>query len=345
MCIRDSIEAFTRAIGENFGDVVLVTPGVVDLELREVFPRVRQLVLGCPGENPIARARVFRTKLADVLERQAFDVIHFRSIFEGVPITDPSLNRGAKLIYEANGFPSIELKYHYRKVAGDDSFLGRTERQEQTCLDAADRIVTVSDVTAAYIASRGVSDQNISIIRNGVDREVFPFARPPEAKPDELLRLCYIGTLTGWQGIETLLEAVELLRKHQLVQLTIMGPQPKHRKRQLDREIERLRIADDVKFLDPASKREVCRLLHDSHFCVVPLMGVDRNTVQGCCPLKMIEAMAAGCPVVASNLPIVAELGTPNEHFAPVRSGDARNLRNVVLEPVSYTHLTLPTKA
>lgn len=326
------IEAFTRSLGARFGDVVLVTPGSQDEELREVFPNVRQLVMGVPGENPIARARVFRAKLKDVLQRQVFDVIHFRSIFEGLPLTDSNLTRGAALVYEANGFPSIELKYHYRKVAGDDGLLARLQQQECSCLTAADRVLTISDVTASYIASQGIPDHRISVIRNGVDKTAFPFQPPPDADTAEILQLCYIGTLTGWQGIDTLIEATELVRQHRPVRLTIMGPQPKHRRAQLDKLVRRLNLDGDVAFAPSGSKTAVCELLHNSHFCCVPLLAVDRNTVQGCCPLKLIEAMCAGCPVIASDLPVVRELAEPNTHCAAARAGDAKNLRNVILE-------------
>ncbi|MFK7822049.1 MAG: glycosyltransferase family 4 protein [Planctomycetaceae bacterium] len=335
------IEAFTRALGEYYGDVVLVTPGPQDVALREVFPKVRQLVLGTPGENPIARARVFRTKLREILEKQVFDLIHFRSIFEGLPLTDWQLARDAALIYEANGFPSIELKYHYRKVAANDSLIERLANQEKACLDAAHRVLTISDVTATHIASQGVPDQKISVIRNGVDPQAFSFQSPPDASAAGVLQLCYVGTLTGWQGIETLIEATELVRKQRSVRLTIMGPQPKYRRQQLDKLIRRLRLDDNVVFKPSGSKEEVCELLHQSHFCIVPLLAVDRNCVQGCCPLKLIEAMAAGAPVIASDLPIVQELAEPNKHFAPVRAGDAKNLRNVILELADNRDLVL----
>jgi glycosyltransferase involved in cell wall biosynthesis len=40
---------------------------------------------------------------------------------------------------------------------------------------------------------------------------------------------------------------------------------------------------------------------------VAPLADTPRNTGQGCCPIKMVESMAAGTPVLASDLAVCRE--------------------------------------
>ena len=355
------IEAFARTLGARFGDVWLVTPGPADLPVSDFAPGVRQKVLGCPDDNPIGRARTFRAKLVAWLARAQidFDVIHFRSIMEGWPLLDPQVRRGAKLVHEVNGFPSIEMKYHYRRITPGDALSAKLFEQELDCLDAADRIMTVSDVNRQEIVSRGVAPDRVVVIRNGVDLERFPFramspsspgssgsassssttsssspssaTSPPSLAPGEPLRLAYVGTLTIWQGIETLLEAVELLSKQRPVRLRLLGAASPSRRRELDRVVRHLRIEESVEFLPSGDHEAVVRLLHDSHSSVVPLLAVDRNVRQGCCPLKLLESFAAGCPVVASDLPVVLELGRPDEHFLTARAGDARSLKNALV--------------
>jgi glycosyltransferase involved in cell wall biosynthesis len=41
---------------------------------------------------------------------------------------------------------------------------------------------------------------------------------------------------------------------------------------------------------------------------VAPLADTPRNTRQGCCPLKILESLAGGTAVVASDLPVVRDL-------------------------------------
>jgi glycosyltransferase involved in cell wall biosynthesis len=69
----------------------------------------------------------------------------------------------------------------------------------------------------------------------------------------------------------------------------------------------------------------------------VPLTSADRNVVQGCCPLKLLEALSAGCPVIASDLPVVRELAANGEHLLTVPPDDpaalALALWNVARDP------------
>ena len=336
------IEAFSRALSQRV-NLVLVTPGLTDELATESFPGVSHRVLGCPADNPIGRARTFRVKLAQLLATHTWDVIHFRSIFEGYPIVQhyaaqPAGRRPA-LVYEVNGFPSIELKYHYRKVAADERLTSKLWHQEQRCLEAASRIITVSQVNRQYICERGLAPDTIHLIPNGVASDDFPF-RPPLPLDREPLRIAYVGTLTAWQGIDVVLEAIALLQTRRPVHLSLQGPVSKPRKKQLERKIQRLNIETAVTWLSPGGQAEVCRLLHNSHVSVVPLLAVDRNTRQGCCPLKLLEAMAAGCPVVASDLPVVRELAEPGQHFWPARPGDARSLKNALLRCVELPRQT-----
>jgi glycosyltransferase involved in cell wall biosynthesis len=53
---------------------------------------------------------------------------------------------------------------------------------------------------------------------------------------------------------------------------------------------------------------DVAPILRTAHVCVAPLAGDARNTLQGCCPIKLLEYMAAGRPILATRLPVVEEL-------------------------------------
>lgn len=320
------VEAFVRALGAGQGHVTLVTPGARDQSRPSLFPNVDHVVLGCPDLNPIGRARTFRAKLVAWLGEKRFDVIHFRSIFEGFPFLNPEVRRQARLIYEVNGLPSIELKYHYPRIASDMALLSKLERQENACLRAAERIITVSDVNASYLRQRGVAPEKIHVIRNGVHRDEFPY-RPRESVTrehghSESLQVAYVGTMASWQGIETLLAAVAMARRQRSITLHLMVTGPKQRQREIQQRVEQLQLSDTVVLHAPGSRADVARLYHQVDLSAVPLEAVDRNLLQGCCPLKLLESMAAGCPVLASDLPVVNEVAKASVHYCAVTAGD-----------------------
>ena len=105
------IEAFVRGLAAEFGSVDLVTVSSSSCVEGpcERWPSVIHWELPALGVSLIERVLYFRGFLTRWLEDRDFDVIHFRSNFEGMPILKHRKNAG--LIFEVNGLPSIELKY------------------------------------------------------------------------------------------------------------------------------------------------------------------------------------------------------------------------------------------
>jgi glycosyltransferase involved in cell wall biosynthesis len=92
-----------------------------------------------------------------------------------------------------------------------------------------------------------------------------------------------------------------------------------------------LGIGDRVTILPPVTQTELAAFLHTSDAVLAPLTINDRNVVQGCCPLKILEGMAAGVPVIASDLPVVRELGSAGVHFLLVKPGSVDQLAEAAL--------------
>ena len=137
--------------------------------------------------------------------------------------------------------------------------------------------------------------------------------------------------MSRWQGVHLAIEAVQLLRRDYPAELFLAGPcRPKERKA-LFRTIDRLGMASHVNMLGPLSKTELVELLHTSHAVLAPLPPNDRNLEQGCCPLKVLEAMAAGGPLVASDLPVVRALVEPEHEALLVRPGSAKAIKDGLL--------------
>jgi glycosyltransferase involved in cell wall biosynthesis len=67
-------------------------------------------------------------------------------------------------------------------------------------------------------------------------------------------------------------------------------------------------LASRVVIHDRLPHRAMASLYKQAYACVAPLARGPRNELQGCCPLKIVESMASGTPVIASDLPVVREI-------------------------------------
>jgi glycosyltransferase involved in cell wall biosynthesis len=260
--------------------------------------------------------------------RGEVEVAHFRSIFEGYPLARRRAGRARRLVYEVNALPSIELKYQFPAAAEDHELLAKLRAQERACLDAAELVLTTNAVTAALLRAQGAGDR-LRVIPNGVDADLFAFAPAPPV--DGPLRLLYSGTLSSWQGLGTALDALALVRASRPASLTVVGSARKRQRVALRQAARERGLDDAVAILPPVSQAELARLHHAHDVALAPLVSNDRNCLQGCCPLKVIEAMACGTPLVASDLAVVRALVTDGEEAVLVDPGSARSLAAAIV--------------
>lgn len=340
------IDAFVRGLSHAFGDTFLTTvaansersmadggPDSVDSHSTEYSnsryeycPSVWHRGIPVVGRNVIERAASFRRQLLESWQRCR--VVHFRSIYEGYPIARDKQNYCDRIVFEVNGLPSIELKYHYPKVADDLEFLAKLKHQEQVCLDNADLVVTVSQVNAEHLIYRGVDPAKIRVIPNGVDVDKFSF-REPQSNWD-CPRMIYVGTLAAWQGIRVAIEALALYRRDAPANLTVIGDGRKRQREALWKLAEKLDVAEHIELLSAQSQDELVPHYHGSHCAIAPLLANDRNKVQGCCPLKVLEAMACGTPLIASDLAVTRCLARNGVDALLVKPGSAKAIKDAM---------------
>lgn len=323
------IAAFTQALAATFGQVQLVTVSPnTEIQARELHPGVQQIALPAIGDNLINRVLYFRTQLAHWWQDRQYDVVHFRSIYEGFPIALNKHKLCKYLIFEVNGLPSIELKYRYPAVADDRELLHKLEGQEQICLDAADLIITPSTVTGSYLQTRGVSPRKIRVIHNGVDLDIFTYAC--DRAQAGSFHMLYFGTLSAWQGVNLAIEAMALANRVP-TKLTVIASGKTHQFARLEKLARKLNVREQLRLLQPLPQTQLVQQIQQADAVVAPLTPNDRNLVQGCCPLKVLEGMATGTPVIASDLSVVRELGDNERHFLLVKPGSAKAIKDAAL--------------
>src|SRR5690606_34477240 len=207
-----------------------------------------------------------------------YDVVHYRNIWDGLAIGQNKNRLGYKTLFEVNGLPSIELKYHYPAI--DPALLAKIKEQEIATLYLSDAIICPSKVTREYIASLGVDRKRIVVIPNGVSPSDF-YSSPLPSREGRQPVLLYLGTLADWQGLDVLLQALPKILERQNVQLRIVGRGRSRQRKVLAKQIRKLGIESNVNIQPGVPHHEVPALIAQSDICIAPLGLNDRNVTQG----------------------------------------------------------------
>ena len=309
------IDRFARALFEHAAGGLLYVLGGDDLPAYQREGRVEIVRYMREASHVLERAAGYGERLDGLLERLPdLRIAHFRDPWSGIPIVEHP-GRGYTAVYEVNGLPSIELPFLYPAIP--QAVLDRVAELERRCLEAADLVITPSQVTADRLPVPA------HVVPNGAD--VRPRSDPPPLS-DYLL---YFGALQPWQGVDTALRAVARLD----LPLVICASVHERRAKPFRKLAEKLGVEVHWHFALP--EEELARWRDHALLSLAPLRDCSRNAVQGCAPLKILESMAAGVPVVASDLPAVRELitdGVTGTLVAPDRPGELARAIRVLLD-------------
>jgi glycosyltransferase involved in cell wall biosynthesis len=275
--------------------------------------------------------QTFERAVRRQLESEEYALAHFTDPFGGYALCEMKGDYGYRLIYEAQTFPSQELRYTHPQTEGDKRFLAKIRRQELFCLMNVDRVVTGSLSTQAYIQSLGASTEQIRLLRSPVD--LGPYKPEVLGVPDgEPMRLMYLGSQAGWQGLPTLLRAFSFaLEKGAEARLTLVGARHPDWQPHLEDLVKDLGIQGHVEFQPPVSHDDLFKVLALADVGVIPLDDVDRNRLQGGPLAKVSEYLAAGRPVISADLPVTREL-IPASAALFYPPGDASALAQCIVD-------------
>jgi len=278
--------------------------------------------------HPLDRAVRFGEQLSALVASRRWGCAQGRDPWSVLALLDEGRTWG--VVYEVNGLPSIELAETHPEAA--PVALARIARLEQRCLRAADWIVTPSAVTAACLVGRGAEPSRVTVIPNGADVPALAPPRPAAAPPGRYV--VYAGALQRWQGVDVAVRALGRLADLDVPLVLVTGAN-RVALRPLQRLAANLGVSHLVQVEQAAGPDEVAGWLAHAEVSLAPLRDTPRNTEQGCCPLKLIESMAAGTAVVASDLPVVRAEVTDGVHgrlVAPDRPADLARAVRVLLD-------------
>ncbi len=195
-------------------------------------------------------------------------------------------------------------------------------------LEAARLVLVRSESLRQALVRLGASESKIRLQRTGVPLQDFPFqARQwPSDNAWQFLQAC---RLIEKKGLPTSLRAfAAFVRQHRQAHFTIAGDGPLlDELRQLAHELQ---LAERVSFPGFVSQTQLRDLYYRSHIFLHPSeTGVDGN--QEGVPNSMLEAMATGLPVFATNHGGIPEAIENGVSGFLVNEGDAVGLTSAIL--------------
>jgi colanic acid/amylovoran biosynthesis glycosyltransferase len=188
--------------------------------------------------------------------------------------------------------------------------------------------VVVSEHGRRRLIALGCPPERARVIHCGVDCSRFAaVTRPPDAR---VLRLVTIGRIVEKKGFDDLIRAMNLIRSRSTlpIRLDIWGAGPL--KRRLQGLVKRLRLRNAVSFKGVAASKDVPQLLHQYNAFVLPSRTACNGDTEGI-PITILEAQAAGLPVVSSIHAGIPEAVPPENHGLLAREGDVEDLAEKLL--------------
>jgi teichuronic acid biosynthesis glycosyltransferase TuaC len=182
----------------------------------------------------------------------------------------------------------------------------RRRRIIQDVLQRANAVIAVSQSLKEKALELGVDPARLHVIANGIDRDLF-FPRDRKASrrrlglPPDTPVVLFVGRLDPVKGLDLLVHAIQILKDSPgaAPRCYLVGSGPEQSA--LSRKIGELRLENHVILAGPVAPSQLPDWYSASDlFCLLSL--------QEGCPNVILESLACGVPVVATNVGGIPEL-------------------------------------
>lgn len=236
-----------------------------------------------PANGSVGRVTLslrFKQQARELLDAERFDILHFHEPL--VPFLSPTLLDASHTVNIAtfHAFGGFSPSYWVGR-----RFAGRLAERLHGRL-------AVSGAARHFISRYFPGDY--TIIPNGVDLDLYADAEPYDELRDGTLNILFVGRFEERKGLGHLLRAYHRLRKRRVdARLLVVGTGPKAREY---RRFVGLRGIRDVEFLGRVSDLAKARYFASADIFCAPATGQESFGI------VLLEAMAAGVPIVASDI-------------------------------------------
>lgn len=276
-----------------------------------------------------------KRRIGELALRFRPDILHAHSpVLNAMPALAVGRRLRIPVVYEVRAFWEDAAADHGTSPQGGVRYR-LTRALETRALRRADAVTTICEGLRGDMIARGIAADKITVIPNAVDLGDFG----PRGERDRALAgalgldgarvLGFIGSFYAYEGLTLLVEALpRVLANSPDTRLLLVGGGPDEpRVRQL---VETLGLSGKIVFTGRVPHAEVKRYYDLTDVFVYPRLAMRLTDLVT--PLKPLEAMAGGRPVVASDVGGHRELIRDGETGVLFRSGDAKALADAIVK-------------
>jgi phosphatidylinositol alpha-mannosyltransferase len=269
-----------------------------------------------PVSGSVARVTIspwLSTKITELLKKEKFDIVHLHEPL--MPMLCTTVLRMSRTA-NVGTFHAFDGKgYNIAKPFGTILF--------KRWFSKLDGHVAVSKPAKQFVSKHFPADYNI--IPNGIDTQHFsPNVAPIDELCDGKLNILFVGRLEKRKGADYLLKAYQRV-KHDIPnsRLIIVGPGTKLRDK-YEKQVKK-RDLKDVIFAGYTSHEELPRYYKTADVFCAPATGWESFGI------VLLEAMAVGKPIVASDIDGYASILTHGAEGLLVPPKDDKSLAQALI--------------
>jgi glycosyltransferase involved in cell wall biosynthesis len=291
------------------------------------------------GTALMRRAQYVAAALRRALARGAgWDVVLTRDLGIASLLLRWPRKRRPPIVYESHGYapvvsgmlPELLSTAPTQAPRAVQRKAGRLARRERHVWQEAEGYVTITASLARDLQQQIGSLRDVHVVPDGarIDPEAtFDWIGPASDAPP---LVAYAGHLYPWKGVDVLIEALAQVPAPALRGRIIGGHAAEPDLARLRTRAEQLGLAGRVEFTGFQPPPAVAASLRAADALVLPNRGT-AVSARYTSPLKLFEYLAAGRPIVASDLPALREVLRDNENARLVPPDDPRALSEALL--------------